>query len=230
MDSLLDFAAHYWWLIFVFGGSAGGLAKGIAAANERRAERRQERYRLKQQAKIAAAEANGRARTDAATERRSVTKALDEHEQTDARWFDYELNILTLIETPMMTDLREPLTLAFHRAKRHADLLKPDTADALVGDPDKQREYREAVHDYAVAFDVAEVEAKRRRQSDFNPIEQQRLARAQHLLTLAMDSAASSQERQSAYTKARKELDGLLVVPTPARVEVERRIAGQLES
>ena len=59
----------------------------------------------------------------------SVTKVLEKHDAIDQRWFGYELDLATLIEFPMMTDMREPLTLAFHRAKIRADDLRPTSAD-----------------------------------------------------------------------------------------------------
>jgi len=230
VDSLLHFAGNFWWLIFPLGGAIGGAVRTIAAANERRAERRLERYRLKQQAKIAAAQASGRARDNEATYKREMTRVLDEHNQTDERWFSYEMDIAKLLDFPMMTDMREPLTIAFHKAKRRADLLRPDKVEDLLGDRDAQLEYRDAVHDYVSAFEVAEAEAIRKRRSGFSSVDQQRLERAQHLMRLASDSAATPQERQSAYTKARRELDGLIVLPATTRASIERRIAGEIEA
>ncbi|HWS92285.1 MAG TPA: hypothetical protein VN306_07270, partial [Mycobacterium sp.] len=80
------------------------------------------------------------------------------------------------------------------------------------------------------AFEIAEAEAIRRRRSDFSADDQQRLARAQNLLHLAQDEAATREERQNAYARARRELDGLIVLPAPARASIERRIAGQIEA
>ena len=88
----------------------------VAAANERRAERRLERYRIKQQTKIAVAEASGRARTNEAAYRREMTKVLAQHDRTDARWLDYEIDIAKLLDFPLMTDMRDPLTVGFHKA------------------------------------------------------------------------------------------------------------------
>ncbi len=230
MSPLFHFAANFWWLIFPLGGVIGGGLRAIAAANERRAERRLERYRLKQQAKIAIAQASGRTHDNEQQHRRELTKLLEKHEQTDARWFDYEIDVAKLLDFPLMTDMRNPLTIAFHNAKRRADLLRPDQPDDMVKDRDAQLEYRDAVHEYVSAFEIAEVEAIRRRRSDFSADEQQRLARAQNLLRLAQDPAASSQERQAAYSRASKELEGLVVLPAPARASIERRIAGQIEA
>lgn len=230
MDSLLHFAGNFWWLIFPLGGVIGGAVRTVAAANERRAERRLERYRLKQQAKIAAAQSSGRARDIEATYKRELTRVLDEHNETDARWLTYEMDIAKLLDFPMMTDMREPLTIAFHKAKRRADLLRPDKVEDLLGNRDAQLEYRDAVHDYVSAFEVAESEAIRKRRSGFSSEDQQRLERAQHLMRLASDTAATPQERQNAYTKARRELDGLIVLPATTRASIERRIAGEIEA
>jgi len=230
VDPLLHFAGNFWWLIFPLGGVIGGAVRTIAAANERRAERRLERYRLKQQAKIAVAQASGRARDNAASYRREMTRVLDEHNRTDARWLSYEMDIAKLLDFPMMTDMRDPLTMAFHKAKRRADLLRPDRVEDLLGNRDAQLDYRDAVQEYVSAFEVAEAEAMRKRRSGFSLEDQQRLARAQHLMQLASDSAATPQERHNAYTRARKELDGLIVLPAGTRTAIERRIAGEIEA
>ncbi|KLO43823.1 hypothetical protein ABW17_09685 [Mycobacterium nebraskense] len=230
MTPVLHFASNFWWLVFPLGGAIGGGLRAIAAANERRAERRLERYRLKQQAKIAVAEASGRVRTNEESDRREIAKLVEAHDRTDARWFDYEVDIARLLDFPMMTDMRAPLTIAFHRAKRHADLLRPEPPEGLVGNRDALLEYRDAVHEYISAFEIAEAEAIRRRRSDFSADEQQRMARAQSLLHLAQDDAATREERQNAYARASRELDGLIVLPATARAGIERRIAGQIEA
>jgi len=221
---------HFWWLIFPLGGAIAGGIRAVAAANERRAERRLERYRIKQQTKIAVAEASGRGKVDEATARRDTTKLLERHDRTDARWLTYEVDVAKLLDFPMMTDMRQPLTVAFHKARSRADLLRPITVDDAVADRDAMLDYRDAVHEYVAAFDVAEAEAIRRRRSDFSTEGQERIERAQRLLRLASDEAATSGERQNAYAKAQRELDGLIVLPAVARSAIESRILGQLEA
>jgi hypothetical protein len=230
VEALLHFAGNFWWLIFPLGGVIGGGVRAVAAANERRAQRRLERYRIKQQTKVALAEASGRARNNEAAYKREMTKVLERHDRTDTRWMDYEIDIAKLLDFPLMTDMRDPLTMGFHRAKSRADLLRPEFVDDIVGDRDAQLEYRDAVHEYVTAFDVAEAEAIRRRRSDFSEEAQQRLERAQHLLRLATNDGATPQERQTAYARARKELDGLIVLPAVTRASIERKIAGEIEA
>jgi len=226
----VQMAMHFWWLIFPLSGVIGGAVRAVAMANDRRAERRLERFRIKQQTKIAVAEASRRGHVDQAAEHRTITKVLTQHDDTDARWLGYEMDVAKLLDFPAMTDLRDPLTAAFHKAKSRADLLRPGSADDLAGDRDAQLEYRDAVHEYAAAFDVAEAEAIRRRRSDFSADDQGRLARAQQLLRLAADRSATAGERQNAYRKAHRELDGLIALPAITRTMIERRVAGEIEA
>lgn len=224
----MHFAGNFWWLIFPLGGVIGGGVRAVAAANERRADRRLERYRIKQQTKVAVAEAKGRTRSDADAARRELKKLVEQHERIDARWLDYELDVAKLLDFPMMTDLREPLTVAFHKARSRADLLRPMGTDDV--ERDAALDYRDAVHDYAGAFDVAEAEAVRRRRSDFSADDQERIERAQRLLRLASDDAATPAERQNAYVRAQHELDGLIALPAVTRSALERAVARELEA
>ena len=165
-----------------------------------------------------------------AAHRREISRAIDAHNTTDKRWLDYEIDVARLLDFPMMTDMREPMTVRFHKAKLRADMLRPATADELLAaDRGSQAEYLEAVQHYVSAFDAAEAEAMRRRRSDFSAEEQQRLARAQRLLRLAADPAATQEERRHAYDRARAELDGLIVLPATTRAGLEGGISGEIE-
>ncbi len=230
MESVLHFAGNFWWLIFPLSGVIGGAVRGVSAANERRAARRLERYRIKQETKVALAreKASGQSRTEG--NRRELAKVASTHDATDQRWLSYEIDVAKLLDFPVMTDMREPLTLAFHKAKSRADLLRPAHLDDILGDRAAQLEYRDAVGEYVAAFDAAETEAIRRRRSDFSAEDQDRLARAQHLLRLAADDAATTQERQNAYGRAQKELAGLIVLPPAARAAIESKVLGELEA
>ena len=177
----------------------------------------------------AVAQSSGPASSNQSAQWRAITRMVKEHDRTDIRWLDYELDIAKLLDFPLMTDMREPLTIGFHRAKLRADLLRPASAEALLDDRAAAREYLDAVGNYVTAFDVAEAEAIRRRRNDFSRAEQQRIARAQNLLRVASDNAATPQEREHAYAIARKELDGLIVLPERARAAIERGIAGELD-
>src|ERR1700741_511032 len=160
---------------------------------------------------------------------RSLRRVLDEHSRTDKRWLDYELDFAKLLDFPLMTDMRNPLTIGFHKAKLRADFLRPVKAEDLLDDREAAAQYLCAVEEYVTAFNVAEAEAIRRRRNDFSLDGQHRIARAQNLLRVPSDSAAAPQERQNAYDLACKELDGLVVLPSTTQASIERGISGQIE-
>ena len=160
----------------------------------------------------------------------AIKRTVREHDRTDTRWLDYEIDVSKLLDYPLMTDMRDPLTQRFHRAKLHADLLRPADATDLLDDSASARDYLDAVEEYVTAFDVAEAEAIRRRRSDFSRDEQQRLSRAHGAMRIATDTAATPQERERAFDVARRELDGLIVLPERTRAAIERGIAGELGS
>jgi len=167
--------------------------------------------------------------TSHAAQWRSLIRVVQEHDRTDTRWLEYELDHTKLLDWPLMTDMSNPFTVAFHKAKLRADFLRPAKAEDLLDDPDAAERYLAAVEEYVTAFNVAESEAKLKRRNGFSLDEQQRIARAQSLLRVAIDSAATPQERQSAYELARRELDGLLVLPPATQAGIERGIAGELD-
>ncbi|MGR9912190.1 hypothetical protein ACUOGC_22960, partial [Escherichia coli] len=92
------------------------------------------------------------------------------------------------------------------RAKKVADNLRPAAGEKPT--PERLAEYRDAVTDYEVAFEVAERDARRVKAAAFTPEERKRLETAQQLLGVAVDQAATPNERQVAYRRVRQELDG----------------------
>ena len=168
--------------------------------------------------------------SDQTAQWQAIKRTVKEHDRTDTRWLDYELDVGKLLDYPVMTDMRDPLTQGFHRAKLRAEFLRPADPADLMGDADLARQYRDAVQEYGAAFDVAESEAIRRRQRDFSRADQQRIGRAKRALRIASDSAATPQERERAFDVAGRELDGLIVLPERTRAAIERGIAGELGS
>ena len=83
--------------------------------------------------------------------------------------------------------------------------------------------------EYVTAFDIAEAEAIRLGRAAFTDEDRDRLARGQRLLRVAADAGATQQERDRAYQLARREIDGLIVLPERARAELERGISGELD-
>lgn len=218
MDPFFNFLSHNWWLVFPMSALLGSWARTWTRASERRHRRKLELYRLK----------NQQASVDQASQS-EVQALVDAHDAVNRRWLDYELDIGRLIDFPVMTDVREPLTVAFLRAKREADGLRPD-APAQIATAARLGEYRAAVRSFEIAFEVAEREARRIKDSNFTGPERERLATARKLLRIASDAAATPAERQTAYKRARRELDGLIVLPEATLAALEEKIAGMLDA
>jgi hypothetical protein len=195
---------------------AGAWGRRWSKASERRHQRKLELYQLRNQAQ--------QVEQARASEVESLMRA---HDEVNQRWLDYELDAGKLIDFPMMTDVREPLTVAFLRCKREADALRPESAEEPLSKI-QLGEYRSAVNAYDVAFRVAESEARRVKDSSFTGPERQRLATARKLITMAVDEAATPAERQTAYRRARRELDGLIVLPAATVTYLEERVARML--
>lgn len=213
----MEFLSDKWWMVFPLMAFAGRWASGWRRAGERRHRRRVELYKLRNQSLEAGKASVAEVQTLMAT-----------HDATNRRWLEYELDVGKLIDFPMMTDVREPLTVAFLRAKREADGQRPVSAEDLQ--PGGLEAYRQVVNNFAVALDVAEREARRVRDSKFSGPERERLATARKLLMIAENGAATPAERQAAYKRARRELDGLIVLPDVTLAALEVKIAPELEA
>jgi hypothetical protein len=229
------FAGNFWWLIFPIGAALGGVGKAIERASKRRHERKLETIRIKGQIKAAEAAARTQPVTYVPQKARDATptnaaqlleKLHADHDEITARWLDYELDVAKIIAFPAMSDGRQPLTAAFLRAKKSADTLRPATAKGLS--EDTLAEYLDAVGNYAVAFEIAEKDARRIRDASFTEPERKRLARAQQLLRVAVDESATQAERNVAYKRVREELDGLISLSDEAVVVLEQKVGREL--
>lgn len=236
MDQLLEFLRDYWWLAFPAFGILSATAGAWQKAGRDRHKRRLEILKAKAELKAAQDAARSGARAvDPIPDRADadvvppLERQMAAHDDVTARWLEYELDVGKTIDFPAMSDGRQPLTAAFLRAKRVADGLRPASPTTKLT-PEQVREYRDAVVDYEVAFDLAERDARRMKVSGFTDAERRRLDTAKQLLNTATDAAATPAERQLAYRRVREELDGLLSISDDAIDMLEKRVALELPS
>lgn len=237
--NVFEFLGAYWWLAFPLMGVLGGSGRAWQKSQERRHARRLEVLRVKGEVRAAQIAAKGGVSSTGApaataasapptgTEAGRLVRLLAAHDDINRRWLEYELDVARMIAFPAMSDGRQPLTAAFLRAKKVADGLRPESARVRL-ETDAMNEYRDAVHDYEVAFEIAEQDARRRKDSDFDPAERKRLEVAQQLLNVAVDQAATAAERQLAYRRVRQELDGLIAISDEAIDALESKVSAEL--
>ncbi|MCR2816260.1 hypothetical protein [Microbacterium jiangjiandongii] len=77
-----------------------------------------------------------------------------------ARWLEYETDAAKALAFPQMLESQHPLTLAFLKAQREAQWLRPATPREKVT-PERFVAYRDAVHAAETAFAAAERDAQR---------------------------------------------------------------------
>lgn len=226
VQELVNFAGNYWWLAFPLFGMTMGALNARAKHREVTARRRHREQLELLRAQGLASGAPAPASTAIAAPVDARERLMSAHDAVTHRWLEYELDATKLITYPAMSDGRQPLTAAFLRAKKVADNLRPAEGEAVT--PERLTEYREAVTDYEVAFDVAEREARRVKDAAFTADERKRLDTAKQLLTVATDQAATPNERQLAYKRVREELDGLIWLSDEAVDELEKKVALEL--
>ncbi|KAA9134547.1 hypothetical protein [Microbacterium caowuchunii] len=229
-----QFLGSYWWLAFPLMGALGGVGSAWERSAKRRHKRRLEILEAKREMKAVEIAARQRPEPETPTAAAHAASAADllarteaEHDAITARWLEYELDVAKMIAYPAMSDGRQPLTAGFLRAKKVADRLRPP-ASGPAPTPQELAAYQNAVTDYEVAFELAERDARRLKDSSFTAPERKRLDVAKQLLTVAVDEAATPAERQLAYKRVREELDGLISLSDGAIDVLERKVALEL--
>jgi hypothetical protein len=141
--------------------SLGDALLGTPATNEARRQLQEAKRAEKSASLMLRAR---RARVRATTAQYHAASAADPlpiqrlfvaHDAVVARWMSYETDVAKAIAYPRMSDTREPATLAFFRAYREAQRLRPASARERIP-PERFLEYRDAVGAMAAAFDEAE--------------------------------------------------------------------------
>lgn len=147
------------------------------------------------------------------TKRRRRQALEHSHNTVAAAHGDYLGDVLEWLDRPSLSDVSVPETAALVQALAAAD-------DARLGD-DLDR-YQRAVAALRTSWQAADDHARRTGLRQLPPAERSAAEQARKLLTTALDTGSGSEhERRTAYSKARKLLDGILVVPPQAVAALE---------
>jgi len=157
-------------------------------------------------------------------------KLIARNREVRQAWGAYETDMAKIIDFPMMNDMKEPTVNALHGALRKAMQLEPASAKVVAHIPYAESPFAGAVQDLEIAFETAEREAKKIAWSKFTVEERKNLTKAKDLLALAMDTGASASERQVAYKRVIKELEGLVAIPNQAIMAIEAATKLELAS
>lgn len=128
----------------------------------------------------------------------------------------YQKDIVKIIKYPLMIDTTDPFTakmmMLFNKAQRLRSF-------------SDNKQFSETVDALEEAFLAAESNALRLSVTKLSEDEQKKTVKATDLLRIAMDDAASDNEKQVAFKQGLKQLEGIILIPEHA-VETFRVKAG----
>ncbi len=134
----------------------------------------------------------------------------------EAEWLDTQSDIIKILKFPMFSDIREPLVQSFYT--------KLSVAKSLMGRV-SVNDFVVAISDLKVAWGLLMHEARRVELSKFNDGERKKIIMATNLMNIALSTASTPAERQSAYKKAMEQLNGLVVLPEITLAVLEESVS-----
>ncbi|WP_281912422.1 hypothetical protein [Streptomyces olivaceus] len=147
------------------------------------------------------------------TKRRRRQALERSHDTVAAAYGSYLGDVLEWLDRPSLSDVSVAETAALVQALAAAD-------DARLGDD--LDPYQKAVAALRTSWQAADDHARRTGLRQLPPAERSAAEQARKLLATALDTGSGNEhERRSMYAKARKLLDGILVVPPQAVAALE---------
>ncbi|MFJ6616198.1 hypothetical protein ACIQOW_01275 [Kitasatospora sp. NPDC091335] len=156
-------------------------------------------------------------RTDDRAARLRLRRVEDRHDAVLEQYGEFTGDILAVLERPLLADVA---------VRETADLVHAlaGAADARsVAGSDGAAAYGRAVTALEIAWQVADRHARRVGTAQMPERERAAVAQAQRLLRTVLGDGASDAERQTAYRRAVRLLDGIVVVPREATAAIEGR-------
>lgn len=140
--------------------------------------------------------------------------ALNELKQS---YLDFETDPWSAFRRPLLGDVSEPATAAFHEAFAHAQDLhtSPPPASRELVD-----EFGAAVRAAARAWEVADQHAREIAVPTTTDTDRRRLRQAEDALRLALDERASAAERRAALGRVEELIKGLAAMTPKARTTI----------
>lgn len=146
----------------------------------------------------------------------------DHMEKIVMEWSSYEMDPVKILDYPMISNMGFAPTSNFHLAMLRAKNGFRDNVDIAA--------LRTLVTDMEHAYRVMVSEAERMKWNQFSTAEQNHLRTAQRLLNIAMDSASSPNERNMAYKRLLKEVEGIITFAPATILEIESNLYLHIES
>jgi hypothetical protein len=136
-------------------------------------------------------------------------------DEVETAYATYEQDIVKLIKYPVMTDLTDEYTAAFHSLLRKV---------RRVADKEDQTAYKETIDSLDDAFFAAESNARRIATSMFSDEDKSKVTDAGQMIAMALNEKASATEKKNAYKGAMRNLEGRVSLPEVTIMNLLERI------
>lgn len=150
------------------------------------------------------------------------TQLQADMEEIIMEWSSYEMDPVKVLDYPMVTNMSFAPTSNFHLAMIRAKNGFKNREEIAV--------IRSLVTDFEHAYKVMISEAERMKWNQFSAEEQSHLRTAQRLLNIAMNSAASPNERNAAYKRLLREVEGIITLTPASILELESKVFLRIDS
>lgn len=138
-------------------------------------------------------------------------------EELELKYVEFETDPWSAFRRPLLADVREAETAAFHQAMRHAQDLRTDTVPTSRRQID---EYGNAVHAAHMAWQIADQHARDIAVPTTTDSERRRLRQAEDALRIALDERATVSERRLAIERVETLIKGLTRIEPAAKTHV----------
>ncbi len=133
----------------------------------------------------------------------------------EREWITTQSDIVQLLKYPMISDMEEPLVQKFHTSLSYAKSLSAKSLD---------NSFVLAVSALKTDWMLLLQKSRKIELSKFNVGERKRIILASKLMGIALNTASTPPERQSAYKKAMEQLKGLVEVPPETLESIEQAV------
>lgn len=140
-------------------------------------------------------------------------KIIAIHDDVLKEWASYSTDAIKVIDNPFMFDMRESMVCDFVAALQKANIVRPISIKTVSNISSSDTLYEQSVLALQTSFTALELESQKVQWGNFSSKEKKRIQTAKRLFNIALDLSSSESERQLAYKRAIKELQGLLTIP-----------------
>lgn len=150
---------------------------------------------------------------------------FEDYQSISDDYTKYTFDIMRILKDPLLNDMSFEPTQSFILNLEKAKSYKPQEVGSLTF----SHPFVDAVSNLKVSWVRAKQESSLRKLNNYSKDEIDKLHTARNLMSIAIDGSGNVEERQIAYKRAIKELEGLIVIPEDSIKALESNLRREIE-